>query len=228
MSLDGSVLSSCCSEHLRSRFLWPGGAHIHDRSPEFVHWLQQPVCRRSLLFACTPLVVLPMCSPVNARHNRSPASTLVGSLICLPSLHASHHPLRPPFSSASVASSWSSIVCGLLRRSSTCELVLFTIVHNFVVVRSLKKFIACLTEMSLSSSNGGVPVFHCSLLFDGTNYLAWVPHMCWHMCDMCLWEFLTGELPCMSSLTAPARPQIPEKATNEDNAKLLVDFDDLI
>ena len=45
--------------------------------------------------------------------------------------------------------------------------------------------------------------------------------MCWHMRDLHLWEFLTGELPCLPC------PTIPEKATNEEMDKLLADFDDL-
>jgi hypothetical protein len=49
--------------------------------------------------------------------------------------------------------------------------------------------------------------------------------MHWHMRVLRLWEFLTGELLCPPSPTTLMRPQIPEKATDEDKAKLLADFD---
>ncbi|WVZ72434.1 hypothetical protein U9M48_020898 [Paspalum notatum var. saurae] len=73
-------------------------------------------------------------------------------------------------------------------------------------------------------SNGGVPVFRCPLLFDGTNYRVWVPRMRWHMRGLRLWEFLTGELPCPPTPTAPVPPAIPDQATDEDKTQLLDDF----
>ncbi|WVZ48897.1 hypothetical protein U9M48_000291 [Paspalum notatum var. saurae] len=75
-----------------------------------------------------------------------------------------------------------------------------------------------------TSSNGGVPVLHCALLFDGTNYRVWVPRMRWHMRGLRLWEFLTGELPCPPCPQAPANPVVPEKATDDEKQKILDDF----
>jgi hypothetical protein len=49
-----------------------------------------------------------------------------------------------------------------------------------------------------------------------------------HMCGLHLWKFLTGELSWPPSPTALVRPRIPEKASDEDKAKLLADFDDLM
>ncbi|WVZ52011.1 hypothetical protein U9M48_003107 [Paspalum notatum var. saurae] len=43
-----------------------------------------------------------------------------------------------------------------------------------------------------------------------------------------LWEFLTRQLPCPACPSAPARPTIPDKATDEDKDKLLADYDDLV
>ncbi|KAJ1278997.1 hypothetical protein BS78_04G121300 [Paspalum vaginatum] len=57
--------------------------------------------------------------------------------------------------------------------------------------------------MSPPSSNGGVPILRCPLLFDGTNYRVWVPRMRWHM-------------------------RVPDKATDEAKEKLLAEFDDLM
>ena len=73
-------------------------------------------------------------------------------------------------------------------------------------------------------SNGGVPILHCPLLFDGTNYRVWVPRMRWHMRGLRLWEFLTGELPCPPCPQAPASPVVPEKATDDEKQKILDDF----
>ncbi|WVZ64342.1 hypothetical protein U9M48_013875 [Paspalum notatum var. saurae] len=73
-------------------------------------------------------------------------------------------------------------------------------------------------------SNGGVPVFRCPLLFDGTNYRVWVPPMRWHMRGLRLWKFLTGELSCPPAPTVPVPPTIPDQATDEDKTKLLDDF----
>jgi hypothetical protein len=40
-----------------------------------------------------------------------------------------------------------------------------------------------------------------------------------------LWDFLTGELPCPSSPSAPAQPVISEKTTTAEE-KLLTDYED--
>jgi hypothetical protein len=47
-------------------------------------------------------------------------------------------------------------------------------------------------------------------------------------CMVCTSGSFIGELPCSPSPAAPMRPQIPEKANDEDKAKLLADFDDLM
>ncbi|WVZ93213.1 hypothetical protein U9M48_039211 [Paspalum notatum var. saurae] len=75
-----------------------------------------------------------------------------------------------------------------------------------------------------ASSNGGVPVLRCPLLFDGTNYRVWVPRMRWHMRGLRLWEFLTGVLPCPPCPKALEHPVVPEKASDDEKQKLLDDF----
>ncbi|WVZ93221.1 hypothetical protein U9M48_039219 [Paspalum notatum var. saurae] len=75
-----------------------------------------------------------------------------------------------------------------------------------------------------ASSNGGVPILRCPLLFDGTNYRVWVPRMHWHMRGLRLWEFLTGELPCPPCPKALEHPVVPEKASDDEKQKLLDDF----
>jgi hypothetical protein len=51
---------------------------------------------------------------------------------------------------------------------------------------------------SCLTSSGSALVLRCPVLFNGTNYRNWVPHM-----RNLLWDFLTGELPCPSSPSAP-------------------------
>jgi hypothetical protein len=66
----------------------------------------------------------------------------------------------------------------------------------------------------------------CSLtaptVFNGANYRDWVPHMR----GLRLWDFLTGELPCPPSPSAPAQPVISEKTTAAEKEHLLVDYED--
>ncbi|WVZ64725.1 hypothetical protein U9M48_014202 [Paspalum notatum var. saurae] len=81
---------------------------------------------------------------------------------------------------------------------------------------------------STPSGTGGVPILRCPLLFDGTNYRAWVPRMRWHMRGLRLWEFLTGELPCPPSPTAPVCPAVPNQATDDEKEKILADYDALV
>jgi hypothetical protein len=64
------------------------------------------------------------------------------------------------------------------------------------------------------------------MLFNNTNYRDWVPHIHLHMCGLHLWEFLTGELPCPSSPSAPAQPVISEKTTTTKKEMLIIDYDD--
>jgi hypothetical protein len=47
-----------------------------------------------------------------------------------------------------------------------------------------------------------------------------------HMCELHLWDFLTGELPYPSSHSAPAQPVISEKTTAAENERLLADYED--
>jgi hypothetical protein len=74
--------------------------------------------------------------------------------------------------------------------------------------------------------SGTVPVLRCLVLFNGTNYRDWVPRMRMHMCDLCLWDFLTGELPCPPSPSTPAQPVISEKTTVAEKEQLLADYED--
>jgi hypothetical protein len=66
-------------------------------------------------------------------------------------------------------------------------------------------------------------VLRCPVLFNGTNYRDWVPHMRLHMRGLRLWNFLMGELPCPPS---PAQPVISEKTTVAENERLLADYED--
>jgi hypothetical protein len=59
--------------------------------------------------------------------------------------------------------------------------------------------------VSSSTSSDPVVVLRCPVLFNGTNYRDWVPHICLHMRDFRLWEFLTGELPYTPSTSAPTQ-----------------------
>jgi hypothetical protein len=47
-----------------------------------------------------------------------------------------------------------------------------------------------------------------------------------HMRGLRLWDFLTGELPCPPSPSAPAQPVISEKTTAAEKEHLLVDYED--
>jgi hypothetical protein len=69
-------------------------------------------------------------------------------------------------------------------------------------------------------------VLRCPMLFNGSNYRDWIPRMRLHMRGLRLWEFLTGELPCSSSPSAPAQPVISEKTTADEKERLIVDYDD--
>jgi hypothetical protein len=64
------------------------------------------------------------------------------------------------------------------------------------------------------------------VLFNGTNYCNWVPRMRLHMCGLRLWDFLTGELPCLPSPSAPAQPVISEKTTTAEEEQLFTDYED--
>jgi hypothetical protein len=79
---------------------------------------------------------------------------------------------------------------------------------------------------SSSISSDLVPVLRCPVLFDATNYRDWVSHMRLHMHSLQLWDFLMGELPCLSRPSAPAEPVITEKTTTTEKEKLLGDYED--
>jgi hypothetical protein len=64
------------------------------------------------------------------------------------------------------------------------------------------------------------------VLFNGTNYRDWVPHMHLCMCGLSLWDFLMGELPCPPSPSAPAQPVISEKTTAAEKERFIADYDD--
>jgi hypothetical protein len=64
------------------------------------------------------------------------------------------------------------------------------------------------------------------MLFSGTNIHDWVARMHLHMCGLHLWDFLTDELPCPSSSSAPAQLVISEKTTATEKERLLADYED--
>lgn len=74
---------------------------------------------------------------------------------------------------------------------------------------------------SLAPSSGAVQVLRCSVLFNGTKYRNWVPRLCLHMRDLCLWEFLTGDIPCPAPPVPPVKPTIPDTAAEAVQKKLL-------
>jgi hypothetical protein len=76
------------------------------------------------------------------------------------------------------------------------------------------------------TSLGSIPVLRCLVLFNGTNYHDCVPHMRRHMRGLRLWNFLTEELPCPPSPSAPTQPVITKKASAGEKEVLLVDYDD--
>jgi hypothetical protein len=80
--------------------------------------------------------------------------------------------------------------------------------------------------VSSSTSSSPVLVLQCLVLFNGTNYHNWVPRMRLHMRGLHLWDFLTGELPCLPSPLAPAQPVISEKTTAAEKERLLADYED--
>jgi hypothetical protein len=77
-----------------------------------------------------------------------------------------------------------------------------------------------------SSAGSGAQVLRCLVLFNGTNYCDWVPHMWLHMRDLRLWEFLGGELPCPPLPIRPVQPVIPT-GTSEADQKKPQEYDDI-
>jgi hypothetical protein len=69
-------------------------------------------------------------------------------------------------------------------------------------------------------------VLRCPVLFNGTNYRDWVSRMRLHIHGLRLWDFLTGEFPCLPSPSAPAQPVISKKTTAAEKEKLLADYED--
>ena len=74
-------------------------------------------------------------------------------------------------------------------------------------------------------SSGGMQITRCPVLFNGTNYRAWVPRFRWHMRGLRLWEFITGDIPCPSPPVVPVKPTIPDKTTDDVKTKMLDDYD---
>ena len=74
--------------------------------------------------------------------------------------------------------------------------------------------------------SGGAQIPRCPVIFDGTNYHDWVPHMRWHMRGLRLWEFLSGELPCPALPDRPVQPVIPPENSEEEQKKLREAYDD--
>jgi hypothetical protein len=64
------------------------------------------------------------------------------------------------------------------------------------------------------------------MLFNGTNYRDWVHRIRLHMRELHLWDFLTDEVPCPPSPSAPAHPVISEKTTTAEKEWLLADYED--
>ncbi|GJN07842.1 hypothetical protein PR202_ga25709 [Eleusine coracana subsp. coracana] len=63
--------------------------------------------------------------------------------------------------------------------------------------------------MSSSSSSSGVSLTRCPVLFDGTNFRDWTPHLQIHMRRLHLWGFLSGEFSCPPHPTPLAQPVLP-------------------
>jgi hypothetical protein len=66
------------------------------------------------------------------------------------------------------------------------------------------------------------------MLFNNINYRDWAPCMRLHMHGFRFWKFLTGELPCPSSPSAPTQPAISEKIIAAEKERLLSDYDDCL
>jgi hypothetical protein len=50
--------------------------------------------------------------------------------------------------------------------------------------------------------------------------------MCLHMCELHLWEFLTGELPCPPPPSTSPQSVNLEKTTAAEKERLIIDYDD--
>jgi hypothetical protein len=89
-------------------------------------------------------------------------------------------------------------------------------------------FLVSCSEMASPSvpPSGGAQIPRCPVIFDGTNYHEWVPHMRWHMRGLQLWEFLSGELPCPVLPDRPVQPVIPPGTSEDEQKKLCETYDD--
>jgi hypothetical protein len=76
------------------------------------------------------------------------------------------------------------------------------------------------------TSLDSVLVLRYPVLFNGTNYRDWVPHMRMHVRVLQLWDFLTGVLPCSPRPSTHVEPVISEKTVTADKEKLLTDYED--
>jgi hypothetical protein len=79
---------------------------------------------------------------------------------------------------------------------------------------------------SSSTSSGPISILRYPMLFNGTNYRDWVPHMHLHMRILRLWDFLLGKLPYPPSPLVPAQIMISEKTTTVEKEVLIANYDD--
>jgi hypothetical protein len=98
---------------------------------------------------------------------------------------------------------------------------------TFTVARRCCSY-ALAIAMSSSSTFSGPAMLRCPVLFNGTNYSDWIPHMRLHMHELRLWDFLTGELPFPLSPLAPAQPVLSKKTTTTEKEKILADYENCL
>jgi hypothetical protein len=113
--------------------------------------------------------------------------------------------------------------------ASYCPTKHSRVLKNAILQHSRRRgysYALAVVMVSSFTSSGPVPVLQCPVLFNGTNYRDWVPHMSLHMRGLRLLDFLTSELPCPSSPSAPAQPVISEKTTAAEKEQLLTDYGD--
>ena len=77
----------------------------------------------------------------------------------------------------------------------------------------------------MSSFASTVSVPRCPVIFDGLNYRDWFQHMRIHMRGQRLWDFLTGDLPCLSRPT-PVAPVLSRDASEDARTEASEAFED--